>query len=108
MDRLRIAGELLEMAREIVSVSIREKEFDDRLGRRWVLDSGDYAGYIREIEGPGIPLYIVSVLFPNGNEYRLKGLEEKLSVAKKGLKKLLNALESDASGGVIMTDWVKV
>ena len=105
MDNTRVAQELVRIAKELIGASWRE--FDDKKGHRWAMYLGDYDAYITEIQGPGIPLYRVQVMFPSGDQFKYKRQMKNLKDAQKIAEKTLKALDSDNSAGVDLSrEWM--
>jgi hypothetical protein len=91
--------------------AIRWIEKADRLGKRWVTDITDsnddvWAWSIQEFQGPGIPLYRVLVITPDGAMLRWKRQVKTFQEATKFVQAWARSAQSGAS--LIMTnDFVK-
>ena len=104
MDNKQVAQSLLKIAKELVS-AVKWKERDDSKGHRWTAVDGDYGAHVVEIEGPGIPLYRIMVMFPSGDAYKFKRQVKKVDEAKKIATKTLNALTDGGSSVDMSKEW---
>ena len=82
------------------------KEMDDKKGHRWVADVKDanddvWAWQIVEFQGPGIPLYRIMVLTPDGKMLKAKGQKKSVGDAQAFAQTWANSALSGAS--MIMT-----
>lgn len=110
-DRQVVAAKLRDLA-DRVAGSVRWQERDDARGHRWVADVSDPNGdrwswQIVEFQGPGIPLYRVMVLDPDGTMLKWKKQPKSLREAQKFVENWAKSTTSGAS--LIMTnDFVRV
>lgn len=108
MDKQRVARELVRLAKELTA-AIKVREFDDSKGHRWVFDDGMNIGWVKEIEGPGIPLYRILVTVEElGSTFKYKRQLKSQKEAAKIVSGILKALAFEGGGGVVMRDWSKV
>lgn len=85
------------------------KALDDKLGKRWILDAKDSdvfeAFHIKEIKGPGIPLYSTQVIMKDGTTLRYRALKD-LKEAQKVAESYLKSDKENAS--LLLTDgWTR-
>jgi len=107
-DEQRVARELVRLAGELMA-AIKVREFDDSKGHRWVFDDGTNIGWVKEIEGPGIPLYRILVTVEElGSTFKYKRQIKSQKEAAKIVRGVLKAFAFEGGGGVIMRDWSKV
>lgn len=90
-------------------VAAKWKALDDKLGKRWILDAKDSdvfeAFHIKEIKGPGIPLYSTQVIMKDGTTLRYRALKD-LKEAQKVAESYLKSDKENAS--LLLTDgWTR-
>jgi len=106
-DMLRMAGiEPRSQTEAAQKAKISWKEMDDKKGHRWVADVKDanddvWAWQIVEFQGPGIPLYRIMVLTPDGKMLKAKGQKKSVGEAQAFAQTWANSALSGAS--MIMT-----
>lgn len=100
-----LGSEILKLARELISVSWRE--FDDGK-RRWTRDNGEFLWHIVEIEGPGIPLYRISLLIDSTAEtYKYKRQVKTLKEAQNIADRYTDVLKDDVASVDLSRNFVR-